>query len=226
MHAGGFAPEDVLSVGGLSVAGDVIDGALVRSVVAPEFGANATYRVPFGANVLPMPLPLLELLCSPADLTLLDRTKVLRLLEGVRAGLIDPADRPRLDRFTTVVEDGVGFTLYDAVEGAKRRLSEVDVTQLSLDYPGAELEVEATRPGLESVAVRPIDQMLAALDEVLAAAGIGPDAVEILCLTGGTSRMPAVEAAFRQKLPKAGVRRLRSFHSVVHGLARHARGIA
>lgn len=223
MHAGGFAPEDVLAVGGLAVAGDVIDGALVRSVVAPHFGAGARYKVPFGANVLDMPLPLVELLCSPADLTLVDRDRTLRALSDIRAGLLDAADRPKIERFTTVVEDGVGFTLYDAVEAAKRRLSDVETTTVTLDYPGAELEVEATRPGLDAAAARPIDAMLAALDGVLATAGVRPADVEILCLTGGTSRMPRVEAAFRERLPSAGVRRLRSFHSVVHGLARHAR---
>ena len=68
--------------------------------------------------------------------------------------------------------------------------------------------------------------MMASLDGVLAAAKLTPEDVEIVCLTGGTSRMPAVEAAFKEKLPKAGFRRLRSFHSVVHGLARHARSLA
>lgn len=227
MRSDGFADEDVLGIGGVSVAGDVIDGALVRAAVAPHFGAKARYRVPFGANVLEMPLPLMELLCSPADLTLVDREKVLDQISGIRAGLVDPSsDRPKLDRFATVIEDGVGFTLYDAVEGAKRRLSDVASTRIALEYPGAEMDLPATRERLEEVAVRPIGRMMDCLDAVLVRAGLSAGDIEIVCLTGGTSRMPAVEAAFRQKLPEAGFRRLSSFHSVVHGLARHARAIA
>ena len=227
MDKAGFRREDVLAIGGLSVAGDVIDGALVRSVVAPHFGAKATYKVPMGSNVLEMPLSLVELLCSPADLTLVDRDKVLRSILDIRSGLCDPAkDRAALDRFATVIEDGVGFSLYDAVEGAKRRLSDEASTQIVLDYPGAEIDVPATRAELERVAKSPIDRMMASLDGVLAAAKLTPEDVEIVCLTGGTSRMPAVEAAFKEKLPKAGFRRLSSFHSVVHGLARHARSLA
>ncbi len=227
MDAGGFAPDDVLAVGGVTVAGDVIDGALVRSAVAPHFGAKAKYRVPMGSNVLDMPLPLVELLCSPADLTLVDRERVLRSISDIRAGLCAPdEDRPRLDRFTTVIEDGVGFTLYDAVESAKRRLSDAADTRIVLDYPGAEIDIGTTRAELESVAARPIAKMIACLDGVLATAGIAASDVEIVCLTGGTSRLPAVEAALRVKLSGATFRRLSSFHSVVQGLARRARELA
>lgn len=226
MDAEGFQPEDVLGIGGVSVAGDAIDGALVRSEVAPHMGSRATYRAPMGANVLDMPQLLVELLSSPADLSLVDRERVLKLLNDIRAGLSDEAERPKLDRFITVVEDGVGFSLYEAVEGAKRRLSDEDATDIALDYPGAELSVPTTRPRLEEAAERPIGRMLASLDGVLETAGVRADDVEIVCLTGGTSRMPRVEAAFREKLPRAGFRRLRSFHSVVQGLARHARAIA
>lgn len=223
MNAGGFAPEDVLAVGGVSVAGDAIDGSLVRASVAPSFGAGTKYRAPFGANDLEFPQTLVELLSSPADLTLLDRARTLKFIGDIRAGLIDPADRPKLDRFHTVVDDGVGFTLYDAVEGGKRRLTDEDATRIVLDYPDAEIDVAVTRRVLELAAARSIDRMLASLDGVLEKAGLRPDDVEIACLTGGTSRMPLVEAAFRRKLPHTEFRRLSSFHSVVQGLARSAR---
>ena len=227
MTSQGFQPSDILGIGGVSVAGDAIDGALVRSVVAPHFGAGATYRAPFGSNTLEMPLPLIELLCSPADLTLVDRDRVLRSLTDIRSGLANAGvDRPKIERFITVIEDGVGFSLYDAVEGAKRQLSDNDKTHIELDYPCAELHIPATRKVLEQSAERPIDRMMTSLNGVLAGAGLSADDIEIVCLTGGTSRMPAVEAAFRNKLPKAGFRRLSSFHSVVHGLARHARALA
>ena len=46
----GFAPEDVLAVGGVAAAGDSLDGALVRGVAATHFGAGARHKVPFGAS--------------------------------------------------------------------------------------------------------------------------------------------------------------------------------
>jgi hypothetical chaperone protein len=222
MNAQGFRPQDILAVGGVSVAGDAMDGALVRSAVAPELGAQTQYRVPFGANVLPMPADLIEMLCSPADLTLMDRNAVLRRLKDIQNGALDERDKHKLEKFGVIVEDGVGFDLYEAVERAKRALSEQAEATISLDYPGAELSRNVAVAELERVTQKPLDRILAALDETLRMAQLTRDAVEIVSLTGGTSRMPNVEAAICAHLPQARVRHLRSFHSVVHGLARHA----
>lgn len=226
MDALGFRSSDVLAVGGVAVAGDALDGSLVRSSVAPELGSRAQYRVPFGSNVMPMPMDLIELLCSPADLTLADRTTILRRLNDIQNGVVDAAERPKLEKFSVIVEDGVGFDLYEAVEGAKRRLSETDSTLVSLDYPGAEFERSAVREEFYTACARPLDRIFQALDQTLATAGLRHDQVDIVCLTGGTSRMPLIEQELTRRMPGAAIRRMRSFHSVVQGLARHAAELA
>jgi hypothetical chaperone protein len=226
MSARGFAPEDVLSVGGVSVAGDAMDGALVRTSVAPELGSRVQYRVPFGSNIMTMPADLVEILCSPADLTLVDRATVMRRLDDIATGAVHRPDTDKIDKFKVIVEDGVGFDLYESVERTKRTLSELERAQLVLDYPSAELSVDVARPSFEHAAQLPLSRIIASLDETLAAAGVAHDDVELVCLTGGTSRMPLVEQALARQLPRAAVRRLKSFHSVVHGLARRAQELA
>jgi hypothetical chaperone protein len=226
MHRGSFRPEDVLAVGGVAVAGDAIDGALVRHRVAPELGSRARYRAPFGHNVLDMPADLVDLLCSPADLTLLDRRTVLRRIEDIRAGSIDDDAKRQLGRLAVVIEDAVGFGLYDAVEAAKRTLSDVEASRVVFDYPAVDLDVPVSREALESAARVPVDRIVAALDQTLDSAGVSPSEIDIACLTGGTSRVPMVEARVRARLPRAQVRHLSSFHSVVHGLARKAEEVA
>lgn len=222
MHRGGFAPDDVLAVGGVSVAGDAMDGGLVRSAVAPELGSTVPYRLPFGSNVLTMPADLIETLCSPADLTLIDRASVLRRLNEMQNAALVPADRAKLERFAVVVEDGIGFDLYEAVERAKCALSDVSEATIRMAYPGVDLARQVTGAELETSSARPLGRILDALDATLQEAAVRADEVDIVCLTGGTSRMPLVERSIRERLPQASVRRLSSFHSVVHGLARHA----
>jgi hypothetical chaperone protein len=222
MHRGGFQAEDVLAVGGLSVAGDAMDGALVRSAVAPELGSTVPYRLPFGSNVLTMPGDLIDTLCSPADLTLVDRASVLRRLREMADCALVPADRGKLERFSIVVEDGIGFDLYEAVERAKCALSERSKAAITFDYPGVEFVRPVTATELAAATARALERIVTCLDETLAQAAVRAEDVEIVCLTGGTSRMPLVEAALRSHLPRAALRRLSSFHSVVHGLARHA----
>jgi len=136
------------------------------------------------------------------------------------------ASDSRLERLSVVIEDGVGFTLYEAVEGTKRRLSEAEATRLVFDYPGAELGLEIRRHELEQSATRALERITAALDDTLQTGGLSPEEVDILCVTGGTSRMPLVLRELERRLPRAKLRRLKSFHSVVQGLARRAREIA
>lgn len=226
MGSGRFRQEDVLAVGGVATAGDAIDGALVRSTVAPHFGARARYRVQLGHLDLDMPKQLIEILSSPADLTVIDRGKLLRQLNDIRSGLVDKDDRPKLDRFVALVEDGLGFSLYEAVETAKRRLSDASETTLDVDEPSLAFSETVTRPALDDVAAKPVAAIVAALDKTLETAGLTPDQIDILCLTGGTSRMPLVAAALAERLPRAETRRLKSFHSVVVGLAHRARELA
>ncbi len=222
MGPSGFRRSDVLSVGGVAVAGDALDGALVRCAVAPALGSEAQFRVPFGSNILPMPKDLIELLCSPADLTLADRKNVLRRLDDIQNGLIDRSQAAALEKFAVIVEDGVGFDLYEAVEGGKRRLSDAEETRVSLDYPGAEFQRTAERAGFYVACERPIERIFHALDRTLETASARHEQVDIVCLTGGTSRMPLIEQEILRRMPQAQVRRMSSFHSVVQGLARHA----
>ena len=55
-----YHESDVLSVGGVSVAGDSLDSALMKHRISKHFGADVRYQVPFGSNVLQMPVHLME----------------------------------------------------------------------------------------------------------------------------------------------------------------------
>jgi hypothetical chaperone protein len=127
-----------------------------------------------------------------------------------------------LDKFEVIVEDGVGFELYESVERTKRALSDQERAELVLRYPGAELQREVQRSEFTTAAQRPTQRIVEALDQVLTMGGVRGEEVEIACLTGGTSRVPLVREALTARLPNAHQRTLRSFHSVVQGLARHA----
>jgi hypothetical chaperone protein len=225
MRPGQFSRDDVLAVGGIATAGDAFDGSLVRTVLAPLFGAHAPYQVPSGSNLLTMPGDLLRLLCSPARLTLADRAAVLRALDTILHGLVDHSDEAKLGRYQTLVADAVGFQFYEAVEAGKVALSSREHARLTFDYPGIDLDHALTRDALERALSFPLDQILKSLDRTLASAGLEPGEIEIACLTGGTSLVPLLEASLRQKLRGAQVVRLRSHHSVVQGLARCARAL-
>lgn len=226
MQRGGFSQKDVLALGGISIAGDVLDGCIMRRKVARHFGAEVTYKVPMGNNVLPMPRPIIEKLCSPADMTVLRHRDILAFLEDVKAWSLGKEDRRRMDQLLTLVEDSLAFQIFDAIERAKCELSDRTSTEVTFEYPSISIREPITRPDFDAAAERPIHAILEAMDKTLEAAALSPSEIDVVCCTGGTAKVPCIARGIEQRFGPGKVRGLRSFHSVVQGLAERAREIA
>jgi hypothetical chaperone protein len=214
--------SDVLAVGGVAVAGDALDAALMRARVARHFGAEVQYRVPFGQNVLRMPHGIVQHLCSPAHLSILQRRDIASFLADVRRWSLSDEDRRRMDQLTALVDDTQGFHLFEAIERAKKALSTKPRAEVVFSHPGIEVREPVTRPVFEEASRREVDAILRCLDETVAAAGVAPGDVTVVCCTGGTARVPRLAAEIARRLPAARLEQFKGFHSVVEGLAREA----
>ncbi|HTV20521.1 MAG TPA: Hsp70 family protein [Polyangiaceae bacterium] len=222
MGQGGFALSDVLAIGGVSVAGDALDGSLMRGRVARHFGAEVRYRVPFGDNVLTMPKPLMEKLCSPAEMSLLAQRDAQSFLNDVRSWSLGADDRRHIDQLFALVEDGLGFMLFEAIEHAKKALSSSHDTLLEFHVPGVDIDQPIRRDEFELGAQRELSAIIAALDTTLERAGARASDVELVCLTGGTARVPCIRSALAERFGEHRLHSLRGLHAVAEGLARHA----
>jgi hypothetical chaperone protein len=223
MRKDGYDPSDVLAIGGVSVAGDAYDASIMKSHIARHFGSEVQYRVPMGQNVLTMPPSLIEKICTPADASLLRSEDALSFLRNVRAWSLGPDDRRIMDQLFTFVEDRLGFTVFEQIELAKRQLSRVQQTTVRFSYPTIELAEPITRTSFEHASAGKTAAILAELDATLACAGLSPADVDLVCCTGGTARLPAVADALAIRFGRHKLTEHESFHSVVHGLAEHAR---
>ena len=223
MRKDGYHAEDVLAIGGLSVAGDAYDAVIMRSHIAHHFGSQVQYRVPMGQNVLTMPPSLMEKICTPADASLLRSQDALAFLRNVRAWSLGPDDRRVMDQLFTLVEDRLGFSVFEAIELAKRRLSQAEATTVHFAYPTIDITEPVTRSAFEHASASKTTAIVAELDATLARAGLAPDDVELVCCTGGTARLPALADALAARFGRHKLSEHAHFHSVVHGLAEHAR---
>lgn len=221
----GAGRTDVLSVGGVAVAGDALDGALMRTSIAPYFGANVKYRRQFGENVLGFPRPLLEKLCSPAELCLLDRRDTLSFLREIQSSALGEADRLCMERLLCLVEDRLGFRLFEAIDATKRALSEADVAPFRFDYPSIELTFPVERAAFEAAIAPALERIWSRLDETLAAAGVTAADVDRVYCTGGTARVPAFLRAVADRFGSGKVRQVSTFHAVIQGLGERARSL-
>jgi hypothetical chaperone protein len=214
---------EVLAIGGVAQAGDAFDGCLMRHGIAEHFGSRVRYQVPFGSNWLEMPAPLMDKLCSPAEICLLARRDVLDFLRGVRSGSATEDDKQRVDQLTTLIEDGLGFQLFEAIEQEKRALSSESAAVFRFEYPDIDISEHFTRERFEVASARVSSSILARLDEVLARANLTPQDIDRVCSTGGTAKVPIIQHALEARFGAEKLQALSSFHAVIQGLAERAR---
>ena len=65
----------------------------------------------------------MEALCSPADTCLLARRDVMSFLRDVQSGSLGPNDKKHIDQLVSLIEDTLGFQIFESIEQAKRELS-------------------------------------------------------------------------------------------------------
>ncbi len=218
-----FEKSDVLSIGGIPQAGDALDGAVMRAHVSPSFGADVAYKVPFGTNVMRMPAHLMAKICSPADISFLQLQDAQEFLRTVRKWSLTDEDREKMDRLLVLVRDKIGFEVFERVERAKRDLSAADSTRITVDYPGAEVDVPLTRKQFDESTHGNVSDILGSLDETVKASGLTPEQIDIVCCTGGTAKVPVIHNGLASRFGEAKLQEHAFFHSVVKGLALRAR---
>lgn len=217
-----FHDGDVMSIGGVAVAGDALEGALMRQKISNHFGADVEYRVPFGTNILRMPAHLMEKICSPADLSLLMKRDIFEFLRRVESWALGPRDREKMERLFCLVEEQLGFDVFEKIERTKRTLSDSDNAIFDYDHPVIKIRESVSRVEFEEATAETIAKIEAALDETLKLAGLTPAQIDLVCCTGGTAKVPAVQKALARRFGAEKLQDHDFFHSVVLGLSHRA----
>jgi hypothetical chaperone protein len=221
IHPGVYHPSDVLSVSGIPIAGDALDGRIMRRRVAKHFGADTQYRVPFGSNLLQMPTHLIERISSPAEISMLQKRDIREFLRSIERWLTDPKEAVPIQNLIRLIEEQLGFPLFEQIEKSKRDLSDVEVAKIQFEH-GMEIDENISRTDFESYVAEPVQKILATVDEALALAGISPGEIDSVCCTGGTSQVPLIHEGLVQRFGKEKLWGHENFHSVVKGLSQRA----
>lgn len=213
---------EVLAIGGVSVAGDALDGSLMRGRIAIHFGAEVQYTAPFGSNVLTMPKHLMEKICSPADISVLRERDTQEFLRNVKNWSLGEGDRQKMDNLSSLIHNQIGFSVFERIEAAKRELSEKDKAAFQFKYSDLEIKETISRRDFETYAAEPFERILRSMDETLRAANVTTEKVDLVCATGGTAKVYALRAALTERFGENKIQQHRNFHSIVYGLSRVA----
>jgi hypothetical chaperone protein len=221
-----YRSSDVLAIGGVSLAGDSLDGAVMRHRIAPHFGADVRYQAPFGSNILQMPVHLMEKICNPADISLLRERDTLEFFQNVRKWSLQNQDRKKMDQLFSLIHEQLGFSVFEEIERTKRKLSESDSTEFKFDYPGVEVHESIQRSEFNSYIGDRVGQILKSLDDTVKSAQVSYSDIDIICCTGGTAKVPLIQQGLIDRFGKEKVLQHNNFHSIVQGLSERAKEIA
>lgn len=222
MRKGLYNPSDVLSIGGVAKAGDALDGSVMRCRVSEYFGSHVAFQVPFSSNVLKMPAHLIDKICSPADISVLMKRDVMEFLKNVEKWAKTEQDKEKMKHLFTLIEDGLGFSLFEAIEKSKKELSKQNSAPILFDYPGVKINESMQRTEFEQYIQSQVKNIFECMDETIQAAGIKYENVDLVCMTGGTAYVPAIREELVKRFGKEKIQERKHFHSVVEGLVQRA----
>jgi hypothetical chaperone protein len=221
-----YQDSDVLAIGGVAVAGDALDGGVMRRRISSHFGAQVQYQVPFGSNRLQMPIHLMEKICSPADISLLRERDTMDFFQNVRQWSLGLEDRKKMDQLFLLIQDQLGFSVFEEIEKTKRKLSESESARFSFQYPGMEVDEVIEREQFNTYVGDQVEKILGALDDTVRAAGIKYSDIDIVCSTGGTAKVPVIQEGLISRFGREKILQHNHFHSIVQGLGQRAKELA
>jgi hypothetical chaperone protein len=210
----GIGGVEALAHTGLGIAGDSFDYRIVQNAIWPRLGFGSSYRAM--GSTLPVPRQYYTAFARWHYLSMMHNSRVLNDLNA----MIRTAERAEdIEDLVTIIEEELGFFLYQAISRAKADLSSNDSTVLQFRHSGIEIEETLTRADFESWIAPDVADIEKAARACLDQAGIRSDEVSKVFMTGGTSYVPAVRKLFEDGFGKDRVEIGQPFLSVAHGLA-------
>ena len=203
-----------LGSAGIGLAGDHFDYRILDHLVLPMLGKGGLYRS-FDKE-LEIPRSYFADFADWSRLALMRNRRTMDELARLKKAATDPA---AIGRMITVIEKELGYPLYDAVGSLKRALSDADSSTFRFSGGGLEIEQQVQRRDFEAWIAPDIARIEATVDAALAKAGVTPDAIDRLFLTGGSSLIPAIRAIFRKRFGEARIASGGELTSIAHGLA-------
>jgi len=203
---------------GVGLAGDRFDQRIVDRLVLPTLGKGGSYRS-FDKVLEISPAYFFDF-ADWSKLALMRNPRTLGELERLRQSALDP---DAIGRMIAMIENELGFPLYDAVGGLKRRLSDQEEADFTFSGPGFDIEAKVTRADFEDWIADDIARMASAVDQALASAALSAGDINRVFLTGGTSLVPAVRSVFTSRFGTDKIVSGGELTSIAHGLALVAR---
>jgi hypothetical chaperone protein len=217
-----FSKEDVLAIDGCPLAGDALDSLFMSHRLNVHFGGQSRYRLPLSENILTMPPAVTLRLNHPAHIVHLKEKETYEFIRQVGKCSLTQKDKDAIERLFVLIENQQIFPFFESIESTKRELSQSDSAAFQFDYPGIAIKENFLASQFVDWAQNTRQKIFASLDACLANASLSAAQVDLVCLTGGTAKVPFIQAEFEKRFGKDRLQTQSHFHSVLSGLIESA----
>jgi hypothetical chaperone protein len=221
-HPNGYKKEDILGLSGVFIAGDSLDGVMMKDFISHHFGSRFEYRLPGNSNILKFPRNLLEKICSPAHITHLRERDTWEYLQHITKFALSADDEKKMKNLLTLVECQLGFPLFNEIEKAKVALGKEKSTTFNYHFLDLFIQQEIHRQDYFQSTTPTIDNIMKSMFEVFKQSGLNISDVDQVCLTGGSSQFPLIQDELKKIFGHDKILNHNIYQSVVNGLAQFA----
>ena len=199
---------------GVGLAGDAFDYRIIDNLVSPALGKGTSYSS-FG-KILSVPNRYYTAFAKWEQLALLGTPATMRELRSLARDALDP---DRIERLIELLDENYGYPLYQSVSRLKEALSGQDEAKFEFRAGSIVIERDVMREAFERWIAPELAAIAGAVDEALATAGLGPEGIDKVFLTGGTSFVPAVRRLFSERFGEGQIETGGELVSIATGLA-------
>ena len=210
----GEIQSTALANSGVGVAGDAFDYRIIDNLVSPELGKGTSYRT--FDNVAPIPQRYFTAFARWEQLALLRASRDMRDIRGLLRTSTDP---DKIARLVELLDDNHGYRLYQSVSRLKEALSADEAATFRFEAGDILIEKPVRRAEFEGWIAPELAAIEGAVDQAMAAANLGPEGVDRVFLTGGSSFVPAVRRLFADRFGEAKLEGGGELVSIASGLA-------
>ncbi|WP_213980442.1 Hsp70 family protein [Sphingomonas sp. dw_22] len=203
-----------LGSAGIGIAGDRFDYRIVDRLILPMLGKGGLYRS--FDKVLEIPRSYFADFADWSRLALMRNRKTLDELGRLQRSAIEP---DAIGRMIALIDNELGYPLYDAVGQVKRALSSQDHAGFRFSGAGLEIEADVSRAEFETWIAEDLARIGQTIDAALARSGVEAGAIDRVFLTGGSSLIPAIRAMFARRFGEDRLATGGELTSIAHGLA-------
>jgi hypothetical chaperone protein len=221
LDPGEFKREQVLGLGGIFVAGDAIDGSIMRNKICNYFGAKVKYSLPMGNRELSFPKWLLQKLSNPAHMAFLKEKKTNQFLKEIETFSIKDQDRESMKWLFTLIDEQLGHTLFKEIEKVKISLSNQEESKIIFKESCIDIVEMISNEQFRKYADHPLQRIKEVLLKTINDSEIDPHDIDLVCVTGGTGQVPMVKELLKGIFGDEKLSEHNHFKSVINGLGQY-----